>query len=159
MKKLKKAQTSVEFLIVTGIIILFLIPAVYYFIISVYGTNSEIVASQVNKVGNDIKNGAREMYIIGEESWITINTNIPEEVYEIKITNDGKELVISYNTRTGDSDSVYFTDGYTFAVGPTNSNTCKNNCILKISPGKNRFRLQGIGDGVIWIKADYMIET
>ncbi|MCF7866098.1 PKD domain-containing protein [Candidatus Woesearchaeota archaeon] len=147
--KQKKGQSSIEFLLVIGLITLLLIPAIYYFMTSMYGTNSEIIASQLNKLGTEVLSSSREMYILGEESWSTIEVNIPEEVTNVRLEG-GKALVFTYSTQAGTSQSVAFADGYEFVAGPTKTETCTT-CNLSISPGKNSFRIES-SDGIIWIK-------
>lgn len=82
-----KAQSSMEFLLVTGfaLIILTSIMLVAYFNVSTFG--EDVTAAQIQKVGNQIIDGANAVYYNGPPSKKTLTLYFPELIKNIEIAN------------------------------------------------------------------------
>ena len=63
---MNKAQASMEYLLVAGLIILVILPSIYIFYSYSHRSNVEISQSQLNKVGRGIVDAAEEVYYLGE---------------------------------------------------------------------------------------------
>lgn len=106
----RKAQVSIEYLFVIGLAMAIIIPGSMLFYNYSRESNEQLVSSQINRIGKNIINNAEEMYVIGKHSRITLDANLPETVESIFTTADGSELVITYNTPRGLTESVFFSD-------------------------------------------------
>lgn len=138
----KKGQGSVEYLSVVGIALMLLIPATMLFTNYTRSANEEVLANQLNMIGQRIMNKAEEMYVIGTNSWSTIETTFPDS-FESATFYNGSDLVFRYATGSGYSDVVFFAERFTFTNG-----TCNSDCNLSFSTGVNRIRIELIGSEI-----------
>lgn len=107
--------------------------------------NDQVIASQLGLIGNTMVNNAESMYVLGNESWVTIEFNFPASGISTTI-NDNRDLVFSYYTSGGTSNVVFFLDKFNI------SNTtvpCDEACSVDIVPGLNRVKIKSIGDFVM----------
>ena len=135
----KKGQSSIEYLSIVGIALLMLVPATILFTNYTRSTNDEIVANQYNVVGNTILEKAEEMYVLGEDSWVTIEVMIPESLLNATLEDNGRELVLIHTSTSDTSSTVFFTTRFYLNNGTA---TCGSNCALYFNPGLNRIRIQ-----------------
>lgn len=138
----RKGQSSVEYLFIVGISLLVIIPTSFLFLS--YSKNSEdaVVSSQINRVGTDIMQSVEEVFIIGNNSWVTLEVSLPSNVKNVTIYGES-ELVIHYFSQTGVSDAVFFSD-----INITNSTNCLTECVVDLTGGKNSLRVSSLGDEV-----------
>jgi len=132
----KKGQGSVEYLSIVGIALMILIPATILFTNYTRSANEEVLANQLNMIGQRILNKAEEMYVVGADSWSTIEATFPES-FESATLYDGKDLVFKYGTSGGYSQVVFFVDRFTISNG-----TCNTNCTFDFTTGVNRIRIE-----------------
>ena len=144
-KQYRKGQSAVEYLSIIGIAMLMLVPATMLFLSYSKSTNSQVVASQLDLIGNTIINKAEEMYVIGKGSWVTIDVNFPESLKTAEI-DEGENLVFNFTGVNGDSQAVFFVDRFRIANGPQ-PNSCSDTCALTFTPGLNRIRIEY--DGIV----------
>jgi len=137
----KKGQSSVEYLSIVGIALLMLVPATILFTNYTRSTNDEIVANQYNLIGTTILEKAEEMYVLGEDSWVTIQVMLPESIIDSSIEDNGREFVLRHSGTNGESSTVFFTTRFHITNG-TNRTACPNNCALNLTPGNNKLRIQ-----------------
>jgi len=99
---MEKAQAATEYLLIGGLIILIILPAIYVFYSYSHQSNLEMKQSQLNKVGTDIVDLAEKIYYLGEPSKVTLDATIPEGVVGMEIWGDheNKELVFFLNDGT-----------------------------------------------------------
>lgn len=144
----KKGQSGVEYLAVVGIALLVLTAGTL--ILSNYSRsiNDQVVANQIGIIGNTIINNAESMYVLGNESWVTIEFNFPTAVKSTMI-NDDADLVFTYYTSTGDSSVVFFLDKFNIS---NQSLPCSGPCYVDITPGLNRVKIRSAGNYVSIIK-------
>lgn len=95
----KRAQSSMEFLILMGFLTFVIIGilSIGYFYSNTI--NDRIRSSQVNNFANKITSTAEIVFYAGEPSKLTIFTHLPEGVEDIQIVDNN--IVITYNSATG----------------------------------------------------------
>jgi hypothetical protein len=106
---MKKAQISVEYLIVLGITMVLLIGASYIFFQYSKSSSEKILKSEVNNIGNKIMTTAESVYSLGEGSMIRLELNFPDQISNVYIVGNS-ELVIRAEFSTGNTESVFFSD-------------------------------------------------
>jgi uncharacterized protein (UPF0333 family) len=106
--KNKKAQISVEYLLIIGMAMAILIPGTIMFYNYSKDSNDQLVSNQINRIGKNIIHNSEDMYVIGKDSWTTIDVNMPESATGAYIIEN--ELIIMYSTRRGITESVFFSD-------------------------------------------------
>lgn len=105
----KKGQSSFEYILVVGMVMLFIVSGVGFIYNYSQRSNNDVALANIGKAGQDILLTADKVYYIGSDSWETIKVNIPSNVKEIYIMNNN-ELVIEYESFGGISESVFFSD-------------------------------------------------
>lgn len=83
-----KAQVAMEYVIVVFMVALLIIPAVYLIYSFSKSSETELMQSQVNKIGNEIVRTAEKVYYQGAPSRIVLDESMPEGVTLIKIEKD-----------------------------------------------------------------------
>jgi hypothetical protein len=140
----RKAQAGVEYIAIISIALLVLISGAVIFFDYSRASNSQVVASQLNIIGQTIMSNAEAMYVLGNESWITIEFSLPGSVTEAAISG-GSEMYFTYDGPGGESQAVFFSQRF----GISNSNTpCTATCYLNFTPGLNRVRIKSGGNFV-----------
>jgi len=141
---LRKGQSSVEYLTIVAIALMVLIPGSYLFLNYAKSSSEQVASSQLNLIGVEIVNEAEKMFILGKDSWITLEINFPGVLLDSKIY-DGTELFFSYSTSIGDSFTVFFPLGFNIS---NSTSPCSGECSLGFTPGLNRIRIQSQGSFV-----------
>ncbi|MDD5086341.1 MAG: hypothetical protein PHV16_01185 [Candidatus Nanoarchaeia archaeon] len=109
-----RAQASMEYLLVAGIVLLVILPSIYIFYNYSHRSNVEIGQSQVDNIGKKIVDAAEEVYYLGGQSKITLDLTMPEGVKNMEIwcnqklvflMEDGSEL--SFNSRVNITSDEY----------------------------------------------------
>ena len=102
-------QGSFEYVLVVGIAMILIVPGAMLFYNYSTRSTDELVRSKVDMVGNDILDSVERVYYIGENSWETIEVDVPDGVTWIYVLNNS-ELVITYSSHVGESEAVFFSD-------------------------------------------------
>ena len=139
-----KGQSSVEYLSIVAIALMVLIPGSYLFLNYSQGASDQVAANQLNVAGYDIINEAEKMYVLGRDSWITLELSLPGNFLEAGI-HDGKEMYFKHGTGRGESFVVFFPVGFNIS---NSTSECVGECVLDFNPGINRVRIQSQGDFV-----------
>ncbi|MBN2423297.1 hypothetical protein JXB41_08800 [Candidatus Woesearchaeota archaeon] len=79
MKK-RLAQIAMEYIVITGVAFMILIPGMYLFRNYVASSNDQIIEQRINLIANEILNTAREMYYVGVPSKRVIEIDMPDEI-------------------------------------------------------------------------------
>jgi len=142
---MEKAQAATEYLLIGGLIILIILPAIYVFYSYSHQSNLEMKQNQLNKVGTDIVDLAEKIYYLGEPSKVTLDATIPEGVVGMEIWGN-HELVFFLN----DGTQIPFKSN----VNITSNITCTGRCYYNFSkkmysPGLKHIVLKANGDNVI----------
>ena len=102
-----KAQVSIEFLLVIGFAFLMTVPLVIIFYQQSQNINTEVSASQVDKVASEIRDAADEVYYLGSPSKKTITLYMPEGINGVQIQNNS--IVFLVNSPGNDYEIVKWT--------------------------------------------------
>lgn len=146
MKRNFKGQSSVEFLSVVAIALLVLIPGSYLFLNYTQGATEQVASNQLNLFGREIISEAEKMYVVGRDSWVTIELSLPGNFIEGGI-RDGKEMYFKYGSNVGESYVVFFPVG--FDISDSRAAACVGDCPFDfVAGGVNRIRIQSQGDFV-----------
>ncbi|MFH1133034.1 MAG: hypothetical protein V1735_00940 [Nanoarchaeota archaeon] len=94
---MKRGQASTEFLMVTAIAFLILIPTAYLFYSESFKSADRISQAKLNEIGNNIVNTAQSIYYVGPPSKTTLADTMPEGVKNISIRSgaDFSELTFA----------------------------------------------------------------
>ena len=103
----KRAQVSVEYLIIIGISFAILIPGGFFFYKYSQTSNEATIRSQITQVGNAILTNAESIYGLADGSLVTLDLRYPKNVRDVYIL-DGNELVIRYEVSSGINEAVFF---------------------------------------------------
>lgn len=144
-KKNKKGQSAVEYLSIVAIGLMVLIPGSYLFLNYSKSTTDQVSSSQLNLAGVEIINEAEKMYVLGRNSWTTVEISMPG-IFHSAAINNGTELYFNYSTQTGPSQVVFFPVG--FNISNSTTTVCNGNCDLNLTAGVNRLRIQSQGEYV-----------
>ena len=82
---MKKTQASAEYILVSAVILLIILPIISIFYSYSHESNEEIRQSQVNKIGIEIVDAAEQVYYLGESSKTTLDATMPDGVEKIEI--------------------------------------------------------------------------
>lgn len=115
----RRAQVSMEFMMITGFVLAILIPlsVVYYEHLNTMTT--EVKGTQLSRLAEDITSKAEEVYYLGPPSKVTISAYIPSGVSEIKIYSS--EVDFKLKTKSGITD-IFSTSkvNLTGSINPSN---------------------------------------
>lgn len=146
----KRGQSSVEYLSVVAIALMLLIPSTVLFMNHSRSTTDSIVNSQLDFVGNSIIGSAEEMFVLGKESWVTIEVYLPSSFTDAYIT-DNRELFFDYDTRSGPGQVVFFSTRFLIGNGV---DACDTPCSLNLDTGRNELRIRSNGTAVNIMKTN-----
>jgi len=150
-----RAQSSVEFLVITGIGIFLLSTAAIAFLGFTQQSSDDTRLNQVVSVGNELLDEASWVYSLGGYSWVTIDANIPEGVTAIYVTESStgqNALVFEVQTQNGISSVPVFSRTPIVGVRTVGAQSfVYNGTILAPHAGQMQFRVTGTGPVVeIW---------
>lgn len=93
----KRAQVSMEYVIIIGFVIIMLVPAAYIYIRYSSSSSDALSSSKASQIANEIVKAANEVYYLGEDNQKNIEVSFPSNIEAIEFAN--KEIVF----RTKDS--------------------------------------------------------
>ncbi|MBW2990496.1 hypothetical protein KY348_02195 [Candidatus Woesearchaeota archaeon] len=137
---MKKGQGAFEYVLVVAIAMVLIVPGAMLFYNYSVRSSDELTRSQINMLGNEIMDGVEKVYYIGENTWVTLETTVPDNVRNIYVLNN-YELVIEYNSHSGLSEAVFFSE-----INMTTPNG--GNISDSPHPGLNIIRIVSMGDFV-----------
>lgn len=105
----RKAQISVEYLLIMTMALAIIVPGSLLFYRYSEDSNEKLVAGQINQIGKKIVNNAEEMNTIGKNSWITLDISFPKSTRNVYVSGNSA-LVIVYQTSIGLTEAVFFSD-------------------------------------------------
>ncbi len=107
LRRDKKAQVSVEYLVIVGFVAVIVIPMLLIFYTYADRTEDEVISNQVNKIGLKVSDAAEAMYYLGEPSRTRVRAYFPKNINTITVGNN--ELVFIIHTKEGEDDIVLYT--------------------------------------------------
>ncbi len=141
-----RAQASMEYLMVAGLVLLVILPSIYLFYRYSHSSEKEIAKSQIDNMGKKIIDAAEDVYYLGGQSKTTLDLTIPKGVKNMEIwcnqnlvflTEDGSE--ISFSSRVNITSDEYL-------GGPK---VCYGFNQSSYSPGSKKVILSAKGDNVL----------
>lgn len=145
---MKKAQSSIEFLLLVAFTLLMLVPATLLFLNYSADSQASVLNSQMFRAGTEIALTSELMYGVGEGSWQTIDLVMPASlnavtVYEGRNATDPSEIVLNY----GDPESTVVIFSKVPLRNQTSLVSCSSGCMLPLHEGTNRVRVENIDLG------------
>ncbi|MBD3209193.1 hypothetical protein GF367_02130 [Candidatus Woesearchaeota archaeon] len=144
----RRAQSSIEYLFIVVLALTLILPASFLFFDFSRTSEDSVIGSQINRVGNEILDAAEQVYVIGNNSRVTLDLVFPESLVS-SVIYDEVELVISYYTQGGLTQAVFFSD----VPLMNGSSICVPNCTLRFGPGVNSVMMTSRGDGVSVVRS------
>ena len=83
-----KAQAATEYMITSALVLMIILPAVYFFYSFGDTTQKQISNDQVTKIGRDIVNNAESIYYLNYPSQMVIDEQMPTHVEDIAVYRD-----------------------------------------------------------------------
>ncbi len=147
-----KAQMSVEHLLLVAFALAILVPGIYFFYTYSQTSETSLSGAQYAKLGQEMLSVAGKVRAQGTGSWITLDTNLPTTVTDIRVAGAGTEIVMSYTTGVGDTSAVFFSDVIELSNG-----TGLDGTIFTTAPhgGRASFRFWVNETGVVHIAEWY----
>ncbi|MBN2458789.1 hypothetical protein JXB28_00745 [Candidatus Woesearchaeota archaeon] len=108
---MRSGQAAFEYLMIMGVAMFLIVPGTIIFYNYSLQSGDDLVRSHIHMIGNQVIDTVEKVYYIGSNSWETVKVELPDKVAWIYIL-DNSELVIGYNTQTGISEAVFFSDIY-----------------------------------------------
>lgn len=105
--KKRKAQVSMEYLVIVGFVAVIVIPMIIIFYTYADRTEDEVISNQVNKIGLKIGDAAEAVYYLGEPSRTRIRAYFPKNINNISIGNN--EVTFIVHTKDGVDHIVIYT--------------------------------------------------
>jgi uncharacterized protein (UPF0333 family) len=135
-----RGQSSVEYLLIVGIALGVLIPAVFFF--ASYSGSQEAtgVGAQIDEIGLAVTTAASEAYALGAGSRRQVEVSLPEGITRIWV--NGTELAIAYESAYGPSEAVFFSAVALNSTYPDGNVTAPH-------AGLARFRVVSLGPSVL----------
>lgn len=140
----KRGQASFEYISVVAVALILIIPSTILFMNYTQNTGDEVLSNQLDYIGNTVMSEAEEMYVLGTDSWSTVNVNLPNSFQNAEIYNE-QDLVFNYQSRRGPSQAVFFATRFNMTE---KGEDCTSSCELNVSRGSNELRIRSEGDTV-----------
>lgn len=106
----RAGQLSIEYVFVVAFTFAIILPGIYFFYTYSQSSAAGLAAAQYDKLGQEILATAIETVAQGKGSWITLDVLVPRTVRNLSVSEDGSELIISYDTPYGPTEAVFFSD-------------------------------------------------
>ena len=140
----KKAQVSIEYTMVIGLVILTLtisVAVAYYYSSTARG---QIRMNQLDKIGKKIADTSDSIYYLGPPSKATIELTMPDQVKSIELfrPDTGNNYIqFVYHGAGGDAISIYYIKGkFAGSDQPLNDSRFR-------SPGLKRLTISAVEEG------------
>ena len=149
---MRRAQSSVEFLLIVAFSLLLLVPATILFLNYNADSQEAVVNSQIFRAANELALTSDLIFNIGTDSWQTIDVVLPADVTDVTVyEGEVSELVFTYGPF--DSTIVVFVDIPVYVYDLAPGGVCETGCDLPLSEGLNRVRVEATQDaGIAYIR-------
>jgi uncharacterized protein (UPF0333 family) len=133
MKLSRKAQVSMEYMILVGFLVVITIPLILVYNTQYKGTNIQIIANQADQLGQKIVDTAESVYYLGQPSKTTLKVYIPQQIENITVGDN--EITFRVIVNKGTDDVVKMSN---VPISGT----------LKATPGMHYITVQSVGSYV-----------
>jgi len=143
---MNKAQASMEYLLVAGLIMLVILPSIYIFYSYSHRSNEEIRQTQLNEIGRGIVDAAERVYYLGGPSKTTLDATMPDSIKRMEIWCN-QELVFFL----ADGSEVSFKSivNITTEIPNYDGRRCYDFTEEDYSPGLKKIIIEAKGDNVL----------
>jgi len=148
MAVIRKAQASMEYLLVAGMITLVILPSIYIFYSYSHRSNQEIAQSQINRFGTQIIDAAEKVYYLGGPSKTTLDLTMPDGVRNMEIWCN-KELVFFLADGSDISFKSVVNITTNITANDASGRCCYNFTKRDYSPGLKHVIVEANGDNVL----------
>ncbi len=104
----KKAQVSIEYLLITAFAFMFTVPVIALFYSQSHQINEDITAAQTDRIAEEIVNSVNEVYYMGEPSKKTVTVYMPSSVQSVTLRDN--KLIMNVSSSAGDYQVVKWAD-------------------------------------------------
>ena len=140
----KKAQSSIEFLLIISLAMFLLIPGLALFSDFMSKASGDLISGRVDEIGNTLVSNVQSVYFHGPGAMLVIDVHMPENVQNITI-EDEHFLVIRTLVRGMGSDHVFYSDA------PLQANITND----YYAPGLKHIKLEAVDAGVLLERVTY----
>lgn len=114
-ESIAKAQMSIEYLILTGFLLMLLIPAIYLAYTYTNSLSYEATGAQMAVIGKRIIDNIEYIYPYGKDTKTTVSFELPARIINISVRNStpawtGYELYAQIDIEGKNHTMVFFTD-------------------------------------------------
>ena len=115
---MKKGQVSIEYLVVLGFLMLFIVPLLVLYSQTQKDTQDQLNEAQARRVGNLLRDAAERVYFAGDPAQETLQVYLPDKIESITLSNTS----IVYTIRGG----ARMYDLYIPSIAPLNGTLLTN---------------------------------
>jgi hypothetical protein len=134
-----RAQVSLEYMVIVGIALGLLVPAILFFYTYQSSGESSSASGQINEIGLEMVSTTKSTYSFGRNTKQTIEFTMPDSVRRVYV--QGQELVFIYDTYAGPAHAVFFS-----SINMTSAYSDGNISIAH--PGLTRYQFNSAGSVV-----------
>lgn len=104
-----KAQSALEFLMIVGLSLVLIIPALLLFFHFTQDATYAAITSRVDNIGNAMVETAQRVYFYGDEAREVLTIDFPQKVLSWEIQNN-HEMVFTLEVPGGITQSVFYSE-------------------------------------------------
>lgn len=104
-----KAQSALEFLMIVGISLVLIIPALLLFFYFTQDATYATITSRVENIGNAMIETAQQVYFYGNEAREVLTIDFPQKVLSLEIQNN-HEIVFTLEVPGGTTQTVFYSE-------------------------------------------------
>lgn len=149
---MKNAQSAIEYLVIIALTLGLIAPVTYIFFKFSTESSIELIYSQIEQIGSNIIDTARNVYYSGKGSKIVLDLNMPDDIKDIKILSN-RELTFQIIADKQDLELVFFSSLEIPISSTDTSGDCQTNgnCALAEikGPGKTKVKIEYLSDKII----------
>ncbi len=105
---MRRGQASFEYILLLSFIFAVLIPGALFAYRYTISSQASVSSAQFLDLGNMMVMMAGQTVALGEGTWRTMETVIPDGIRDINVSGAGTELVITYESSVGLTQLVFF---------------------------------------------------
>jgi hypothetical protein len=140
-----RGQVSVEYILILSFVLAIIIPGAIFFYQYSQTSVSNVASVQYERFGQEMLMTALSSAAQGDGSWLTLDGNLPDGLMDINVTgSDDDELVFTYQTSVGRTQSIYFSDVKLCANTSTPSACPLQGSVFNTGPHTGRVSLRFI---------------
>jgi len=148
----KRAQSSMEYLLIIGLALFFIVPSFYFFYTNTQRSTDLAIANQVERMGHEIISSSSRVYSYGRNAKVTVELTMPPNVKNVRLMNPN-ELIFTISSGGRDNTLVFFSEIPLYYVDGCLESPSEDQSFgfRFANPGRKNLRLISCGQNVsIW---------